>query len=69
MFKWQIKQLFVKIVEKNSYLLKASRLSTKKKDSIMSLKDVLIVEEQESNKVTTEALEDNIHVTKITVSL
>jgi hypothetical protein len=47
-------------VEKNSYLLKASKLSTKKKDSIMSLKDVLIAEEQESKTTITEASEDSL---------
>ena len=37
-----------------------SRLSIKKRALIMSLRDVLIAEEQESNKTTiTEDLEDN----------
>jgi hypothetical protein len=40
-------------VGKNLYSLKANRPSTKKKDLIMSLRDVLIAEEQKSNKVTT----------------
>jgi hypothetical protein len=41
-----------------------SKLSTKKKDSITSHKDVLIAEEQESNnKTTIEASEDSNLVT------
>jgi hypothetical protein len=39
-------------VEKNFYLLKVSKLSIKKKGSTMNLKDVLIAEEQENNKIT-----------------
>jgi hypothetical protein len=37
-------------VELNSFLLKVNRLSTKKKDSKMNLKDALIAEEQENSK-------------------
>lgn len=40
----------------NSFSLKVSRLSTKRKDLKMNHRDVLIVEEQESSKrMTTEA--------------
>ncbi len=59
MLKWQIKQLFAKIVKKNLFLLKVSKNSTKKKDLKMNHKDVLIVEKQESNNITIEVLEDN----------
>lgn len=51
-------------MEKNLYLLKASKLSIKKKDSITNHKDALIAEEQESSKTTvTEALEDSNLIT------
>ena len=59
MFKWQIKLLYVKIVHKNSYSLRVNRNFTKKKDSKMNHKDVLIVEELKNNK-TIEDFKDNI---------
>ena len=42
----------------NSLSLKTNRLSTKRKGSTMSLKDVLTAEEQESSRTTTEAAEE-----------
>ncbi|OPJ62243.1 hypothetical protein CLORY_18510 [Clostridium oryzae] len=56
--KWQIRLLLVKTVEKSSSSQKENRLSTKKKDLKMNLRDVLSAEKLENR--TTEVSEDNI---------
>jgi len=61
MLKWQISKWFVRIVEKNFYSLKANKLSTRKRDSIMNPRGVLTAERQKSSRTTTtEDSEDNL---------
>lgn len=57
---WQIRLLRVRIAIMNSFSMKASRLFTKKKDSKMNHKDVLIAEEQRSNRTITEVAETEV---------
>gem|GEM_PF-3716371 len=56
---WLIRHWYAKTAVRNSSLQKASKLSTKKKASRMSLKDVLNAEEQEnSSTIAKEVTED-----------
>ncbi|MFU0782406.1 MAG: hypothetical protein ACFWT2_04825 [Thermoanaerobacterium thermosaccharolyticum] len=56
---WLIRHWYAKTAVRNSSLQKASKLSTKKKVSRMSLKDVLNAEKQEnSSTIATEVTED-----------
>ena len=57
---WQIKYYHAKIAMLNLFLMKANRLSTRKRDSITNHRDVLTAEEQESSRgaITTEAAEE-----------
>lgn len=50
---WLTKRLYVKIAEQNSFLMKASRHSTKKKGLKTNRKDVLLAELQENNREIT----------------
>jgi len=49
-------------VQKNSYLLKANRNSTKKKVSKTNHRDALTAEKQEKLRATTEDSESNIGI-------
>jgi len=49
-------------VQKNSYLLKANRLSTKKKVLKTNHRDALTAEKQEKLRATTEDSESNIRI-------
>lgn len=51
-YQWQIKQSAVKTVTPISFSPKASKLSIKKRDLIMNLRDAQPVEKQENNKET-----------------
>lgn len=53
-----IKLLLVRIVIHNSLLQKTSRLSTRRKGSIMNHKDVLTVEKRESSRITIGTTEE-----------
>ena len=54
---WLTKQLHAKTVERNSFSMKASRHSTRKKVSKTNLRDALLVEPQENSREITEATE------------
>jgi len=59
-YKWQTRHLHVKIAEQNSLLLKANRLSTKKRVSKMNHRDALPAELQKNSSqeaTTTEVTE------------
>lgn len=64
-YQWQIKQSAVKTVTPISFSPKASKLSIRKRDLIMNLRDAHPVEKQESNNETVvEAVTEMVDLIK-----